>query len=75
MNPMSYRGYSARVEFDDEDNIFVGRIAGIRDGVSFHSHNVKGLRAAFREAADDYRATCAKIGKSLQKPYSLVARL
>ena len=25
MNTMSHKGYTARVEFDDRDNIFVGR--------------------------------------------------
>jgi len=70
MSTMSFKGYTARVEFDDEDGIFFGRIAGIRDGVGFHSDNVAGLRAAFREAVDDYIETCAKIGKDPQKPYS-----
>ncbi len=70
MNTMSYKGYSARVEYDDGDGIFLGRIAGIRDGVGFHAESVADLRAAFREAVDDYVATCAKIGKSPQKPYS-----
>ena len=27
-NTMSYKGYSARIEYDDEDGIFTGRIAG-----------------------------------------------
>ena len=36
-NAMTYKGFSARVEFDAEDRIFVGRIAGIRDVVGFHS--------------------------------------
>jgi predicted HicB family RNase H-like nuclease len=67
---MSYKGYAARVEFDDEDGIFFGRIAGIRDGVSFHADNVADLRSAFHEAVDDYVETCAKIGKPPQKPYS-----
>ena len=66
MSSMSCRGYSARVDFDDADNIFVEKIAGIRDGVGFHSDSIEGLRAAFREAVDDYLATCAKIGKSPQ---------
>jgi predicted HicB family RNase H-like nuclease len=66
MSSMSCRGYSARVDFDDADNIFVGKIAGIRDGVGFHSDSIEGLRAAFREAVDDYLATCAIIGKSPQ---------
>ena len=30
----------------------------------------KELKAAFREAVDDYIETCAKIGKQPQKPYS-----
>jgi predicted HicB family RNase H-like nuclease len=67
---MSYKGYMARVEFDDDDGLFFGRIAGIRDGVGFHSDSVAGLRAAFREAVDDYIKTCSKIGKDPQKPYS-----
>jgi len=70
MNAMSYKGYTARIEYDDDDEIFFGRIAGIRDGVSFHSETVAGLKSAFREAVDDYIDTCAKIGKSPQKPYS-----
>lgn len=70
MNTMHYNGYSARIEYDDEDEIFFGRIAGIRDGVSFHASTVAQLKAAFHEAVDDYLATCAKIGKQPQKPYS-----
>ena len=67
---MSYKGYSARVEYDDEDGIFTGRIAGIRDGVGFHADTVEGLREAFREAVEDYLDTCAKIGKEPQRAYS-----
>ena len=69
-NVMSYKGYSARVEYDDEDGIFAGRIAGIRDGVGFHADTVEGLRAAFREAVEDYLETCAKIGKEPQRAFS-----
>lgn len=35
MNTMTYQGYTARIEFDDRDNIFVGRLLGIRDIVGF----------------------------------------
>ncbi len=69
-NTMTYKGYAARIGYDDEDGIFTGQIAGIRDGVGFHADNVEDLKQAFREAVDDYVATCAKIGKSPQKPYS-----
>jgi predicted HicB family RNase H-like nuclease len=56
-NMMTHQGYSARVDYDDEDGIFTGRIAGIRDGVGFHAHTVEGLRAAFHEAVEDYLET------------------
>ena len=69
-NRMTYKGYAARIDYDDEDGLIAGRIAGIRDGVGFHADTVDGLRAAFREAVDDYIETCAKIGKEPQKPYS-----
>lgn len=69
-NVMTYKGYSARIEYDDEDGILFGQIAGIRDGVGFHADTVEGLRAAFHEAVDDYLETCAKVGKEAQKPYS-----
>jgi predicted HicB family RNase H-like nuclease len=67
---MTYKGYSARIEYDGEDGILIGQIAGIRDGVGFHAENVEELKAAFHEAVDDYIETCARIGKEPQKPYS-----
>ncbi len=70
MNTMSYRGYSARIEFDEEDELLVGRIAGITDVVGFHADTVAGLKAAFHEVVDDYLAVCVKAGKDPQKPYS-----
>jgi predicted HicB family RNase H-like nuclease len=69
-NTMTYKGYSARVEYDDDDGILFGKIAGIRDGVGFHADTVAELRTAFHEAVDDYIETCAKIGKEPQKPFS-----
>ncbi|WP_294981099.1 type II toxin-antitoxin system HicB family antitoxin [Tabrizicola sp.] len=69
-NAMNYKGYSARVEYDDDDGIFTGRLAGIRDGVGFHADTVGGLREAFHEAVEDYLETCAKIGKDPQRAYS-----
>ena len=67
---MTHQGYSARIEYDDEDSIFTGRIAGIRDGVGFHADTVEGLRKAFHEAVEDYLETCAKVGKEPQRAYS-----
>lgn len=70
MKGMSHKGYAAAVEFDGDDEIFVGRIVGIDDMISFHAASVEELKAAFHEAVDDYIATCEKIGKRPQKAYS-----
>ncbi len=70
MNTMTYGGYKASISFDEEDEIFFGRLLGINDVVGFHADTVAELKAAFHEAVDDYIETCAKIGKSPQKPYS-----
>jgi predicted HicB family RNase H-like nuclease len=70
MNTMSYKGYSARVEFDAEDRLFVGHIAGVRDIVGFHGASVDELEAAFHEAVDDYLAACKKLGQKPDRPYS-----
>jgi len=40
MNMMKYRGYVARIEYDEEDRIFVGHLAGIKDIVGFHGTTV-----------------------------------
>ena len=69
-NSMTYKGYAARIEYDDDDSIFVGHIAGITDRIGFHADTVDALRAAFHEAMDDYLDTCAKTGKEPQKAYS-----
>ncbi|AHJ69333.1 type II toxin-antitoxin system HicB family antitoxin [Granulibacter bethesdensis] len=69
-NMMTYKGFSARIEYDDDDGIFFGQIAGIRDGVGFHADTVQGLRAAFHEAVEDYIDVCKTTGKEPQKPYS-----
>ena len=69
-NAMTYKGYAARVEFDAEDRIFFGRIAGIRDIISFHGETVNELETAFKEAVDHYLDTCARLGDEPNKPYS-----
>ena len=61
---------TARIAYDDDDGIFVGHLAGIRDIVSFHGSTVNELRAHFREAVDHYLAVCEERGESPQKPYS-----
>jgi predicted HicB family RNase H-like nuclease len=70
MNTMTYKGYTARVEYDERDTIFVGRILGIRSIVSFHGETVAELRAEFEHAVKDYLADCKQQGIQPEKPAS-----
>lgn len=69
-NTLTYRGYTASVEFDPDDSILVGRVNDIDDIISFHGESVAAFSAAFHEAIDDYVAACEKLGQSPEKPAS-----
>jgi predicted HicB family RNase H-like nuclease len=69
-NAMTYKGYTARIEYDARDEIFVGRILGIQDRITFHGSTVATLRRDFRAAVDHYLADCAARRRPPQKPYS-----
>ena len=70
MNAVIYKGYAARIDFDAEDGLLVGHIAGINDVVGFHAETVEDIVKAFHEAVDDYVATCEAVGRPAEKPYS-----
>lgn len=70
MNIMTHKGYLAKIEYSDEDELFIGRLAGIDDVIGFHGESVGELRSAFIEAVEDYLLTCKKLGKKPQKTYS-----
>lgn len=70
MSCMRYKGYAARIEYDDRDDIFVGRVLGMRDIISFHASSVPQLHEAFHQALEDYLADCAEQGITPEKPAS-----
>ena len=67
---MEYKGYSARVVFDEDAGVLFGEVDGLRDVVTFEATNTRHLAVAFRESVDDYLAMCAKRGEEPERPYS-----
>lgn len=59
---MEYKGYFARVEFDDEANIFHGEVINFRDVITFEGQSVDELRKAFIDSVEDYLEFCAQPG-------------
>lgn len=69
-NTMTYKGYVARIAFDPQDEIFIGRVLGIADTISFHGETVAELTSDFHNAIDHYLADCLATGRQPQKPAS-----
>jgi len=68
--PMAYKGYTAKIEYSDEDECLIGRIAGIRHIITFHGDSVQEIRQAFEEAVDFYLDTCAERNEEPEKPFT-----
>ena len=67
---MEYKGYFAKVEFDDEANIFHGEVINLRDVITFEGETVAKLRTAFNDSVEDYLEFCAEQNEEPEKPYS-----
>ena len=70
MNTMEYKGFTARIEYDGEDEVFVGRLLGLRAIVSFHADTVTKLKREMHVAVDEYVASCERRGETPEKPLS-----
>ena len=62
----TYKGYC--LEYQVEDGGLHGRIAGIRDVVTFHGDTPQELQRAFEEAVDDYLSVCGEAFLSPDAP-------
>lgn len=70
MNSMlEYRGYHAAIEYDAEDNVFVGEVFGITDSLNFHGTTVSELHEMFEQCIDNYLDLCEKINKKPDKEF------
>jgi predicted HicB family RNase H-like nuclease len=67
---MEYKGYFAKVEFDEEANIFHGEVINLRDVITFEGETVDELKQAFYDSVDDYLEFCTERGEDPEKPYS-----
>lgn len=69
-NTISYKGFTAKVEFSADDNLFVGRLIGMKDIVTFHGETVGELKNSMKETVDFYIEVCKKTGTKAKKNYS-----
>lgn len=66
---MEYKGYRAKIMFDEDDNIFVGKVIGINDSLNFHGSSVSELTDAFHDSIDNYLEYCRQCSKNPEKEF------
>ena len=69
MSHLEYKGYLGAADLSEADGVFNGKLAFIRDLVTYESDTAAGLVRAFHEAVDDYLADCAEEGREPDKPF------
>jgi len=55
MDVMTYKGYTAHIEYSQEEQLLVGHVQGITPHiVGFHGETPEEVRSAFEMAVEDY---------------------
>lgn len=70
MNSMSYKGYEATVEYDEDAELFHGEVVNTRDVITFEGRSVDELKSALAASVEDYLAFCQARGEEPERPYS-----
>jgi len=70
MSLMKLDGYSAKIEYDAENDRFRGEILGLNGGADFFGRNPKELRAEFRKSLQVFLEVCAEKGIEPRREYS-----
>ena len=68
-NTMEYKGYIGSVEFSEEDEVFFGKVLGIRALISHEGTTAKELIEDFHGAVDAYLEMCCETGEEPEKAY------
>lgn len=69
MKLMEYKGYVGTIEADLDRKILFGKLAYIRDVITYEANTVAKLQQAFEEAVDEYLSSCAEVNKTPDKPF------
>jgi len=70
MNTIRYKDYISTIEYDEDMEMFHGRVANIRDVVSFYGKSVDELKTEMKKSVDEYISFCEGRGIQPSKRYS-----
>ncbi len=67
---IEYKGYTAKVELDEDLGVLTGHVVDTRDQFYFEGDTVRELLDSFHGVIDHYLKTCRIRGKSPDKPFT-----
>ena len=62
MNTMTVDGFNAKIEYDEELDLFRGEILGLNGGADYYGKNPKELRAEFKKSLQVFLDVCKEKG-------------
>lgn len=70
MNVMTVDGYHAKIEYDEDLDLFRGEILGLNGGADFYGKNPEELRVEFKASLKVFLQVCAEKGIEPRKHFS-----
>ncbi|MEP7344516.1 MAG: type II toxin-antitoxin system HicB family antitoxin [Gemmatimonadaceae bacterium] len=70
MNVMTVDGYHAKIEYDEELDLFRGEILGLNGGADFYGRNPKELRTEFKKSLHVFLEVCKEKGLEPRRNFS-----
>ena len=70
MNMMTLDGFSAKIEYDADLDVFRGEILGLSGGADFYGKNPKELRTEFKKSLQVFLEVCQEKGIEPRRNYS-----
>lgn len=67
---INYKGYIAKIEYDDTARIFAGEVLNTRTVITFQGSTVDEIEQEFHNSVDDYLEWCKEDGVAPEKPFS-----
>ena len=70
MNLMTFDGFSAKIEYDSDTDLFRGEILGLNGGADFYGVNPEELRQEFKRSLNVFLEVCKEKGIEPRKQFS-----
>ena len=66
---LKYKGYQGTIEPQIDDGTLFGKVAFIRDLITYEADTLPKLVKEFRQSVDDYLNDCEELGKAPDRPF------